>query len=150
MRAHIACVIDTDVCQRTITTTRKALTISPLDQAGSGTCTDCPAGKHQATEGSIACDNCEAGKFKAAAGVNTECDAGQSAVSSDPVPTVSGGSSDGGGGMSPLPIIGGAVGVVVLIGIAVAWWWCRRQTSNSGVCQCACAEKALVCAESCV
>jgi hypothetical protein len=74
MRAHIACVIDTDVCQRTITTTRKALTISPLDQAGSGTCTDCPAGKHQATEGSIACDNCEAGKFKAAAGVNIACD----------------------------------------------------------------------------
>ena len=76
--------------------------------------------------------------------------ASTTAVSSDPVPTVSGGSSDGGGGMSPLPIIGGAVGVVVLIGIAVAWWWCRRQTSNSGVCQCACAEKALVCAESCV
>ena len=42
------------------------------------------------------------------------------AVSSDPVPTVSGGSSDGGGGMSSLPIIGGAVGVVVLIGIAAA------------------------------
>ena len=58
--------------------------------------------------------------------------ASTTAVSSDPVPTVSGGSSDGGGGMSPLPIIGGAVGVVVLIGIAVAWWWCRRQTSNPG------------------
>ena len=34
--------------------------------------------------------------------------------------------------MSSLPIIGGAVGVVVLIGIAVAWWWCRRQASNPG------------------
>ena len=43
-------------------------------QAGNGTCTDCPAGKHQATEGSISCDNCEAGKYKADAGVNTACD----------------------------------------------------------------------------
>jgi len=42
-------------------------------QAGSGTCTDCPAGKHQATEGSTACDNCEAGKYKASAGVNLAC-----------------------------------------------------------------------------
>jgi hypothetical protein len=36
------------------------------------------------------------------------------------------------GGMSPFPIIGGAVGGVVLIGIAVAYWWCRRQRNTSG------------------
>ena len=63
-----------DVCQHTITTTRKALTISPLDQTDSDTCTDCPAGKHQATEGSATCDNCEAGKYTADAGVNIVCD----------------------------------------------------------------------------
>ena len=66
------------------------------------------------------------------------------AVSSDPAPTVSGGStSDGGGGIPSLPIIGGAVGVV-LIGIAVVWWWRRQQTSNPGVC-CVCGERARVC-----
>ena len=35
-------------------------------------------------------------------------------------------------GMSPFPIIGGAVGGVVLIGIAIAYWWCRRQRNTSG------------------
>ena len=43
-------------------------------QAGSGTCTDCPAGKHQATEGSIACDNCEAGKYQTTVGATSESD----------------------------------------------------------------------------
>ena len=57
--------------------------------------------------------------------------------------SIRGGSSDGGGGMSPLPIIGGAVGVVVLIGIAVAWWWCRRQTNNSGVWECVFGERGM-------
>ena len=57
-----------------------------------------------------------------------------SEISKSPVST-----SDGGGEMSPLPIIGGTVGVLVLIGIASAWWWCRRQPSNSGACRCQCA-----------
>jgi hypothetical protein len=34
--------------------------------------------------------------------------------------------------MSPFPIIGGAVGGVVLIGIAIPYWWCRRQRNTSG------------------
>ncbi len=36
-----------------------------------------------------------------------------------------------GGGMSPFPIIGGAVGGVVLIGITISCWWCRRQRNTS-------------------
>jgi len=51
------------------------------------------------------------------------------AVSSDP----SSNSNDTGSrdGMSPLPIIGGAVGVVVLIGMAAAWRRCWRRKHKS-------------------
>ena len=48
--------------------------------------------------------------------------------------------------MFPLPIFGGAVGVGVLIGIALVCWWRRRQTISPGVCQCVWGGRARACA----